>query len=551
MFFNLYNLYQDIVNYNEIYIYGIGAYSEIIVPKLYDLGLKDKIAGYVLSNVEQEEQFKNGIPVYDVDKLNICTHSCMFIIGVSSLYEREIENVLIRHNYAQYVFLSSYERTDGNAYFRYKNTSVDQYCNNISEWYEFEHSQNLNTDVESEHKKICSVIMEKFAAKAMNLRNCNNKQLVFVIAALYPRIHKMIGALVKRGYDIVMLNMDKASYPYSLCDKELNVKIVSCNCIEEILYESIKYDPLLFYVRPAWINTSLANIMLMQEKFYGKIVLDIHDIAKGTYNLASEQSWLYNIEKEALELADGVVWRYDAQNFLEEKYGYQYGGKSIQFYDYCYDHFIFNETSDDGILRLCWIDSNAECVTSTDAELCQNGVARFANIYELLDKIGSNADCEFHLYVSKITDEGINILNELSKEYSFFKYYVGYTPQEIIKSISKFDYGCELHHSGYILSDAEFIEKGCFYLSGTYENSASNRYFDYLNAGIPLVAVYGRKQIEYLKEYGVLVEMSLENLDIDYLKANKNLYRKNVKESSKFLTISSQIDRLIDFFNSI
>ena len=66
MFFNLYNLYQDIVNYNEIYIYGIGAYSEIIVPKLYDLGLKDKIAGYVLSNVEQEEQFKNGIPVYDV-----------------------------------------------------------------------------------------------------------------------------------------------------------------------------------------------------------------------------------------------------------------------------------------------------------------------------------------------------------------------------------------------------------------------------------------------------------------------------------------------------
>ena len=81
---------------------------------------------------------------------------------------------------------------------------------------------------------------------------------------------------------------------------------------------------------------------------------------------------------------------------------------------------------------------------------------------------------------------------------------------------------------------------------------AANRYFDFFNAGIPVVSSCEcKRQAEYLKQYGVLVDMTIEDLDIEYLNKNKNFFRNNVKEAEKYLAISAQIDRMIVFFNSL
>ena len=53
------------------------------------------------------------------------------------------------------------------------------------------------------------------------------------------------------------------------------------------------------------------------------------------------------------------------------------------------------------------------------------------------------------------------------------------------------------------------------YYGSTYINSISNRYLDYLDAGIPIIGTHPRKQCKYLEEYGVIVQMDLSNLNID------------------------------------
>lgn len=552
MFFDLQGLYQRIVNYDKLYIYGVGMYSEKIVPKLYDIGLKEKIAGYVVTNNHILNRQKDGLQICSIDEVETEDVDSIFLIATSSQYEHEIEDRLKSGNYSNYVFLSHYVREDADAYFRFKDTSFNQYCENISMWYGYKKRKELGEDISEGYQKLCIEVRNMLKEKNGIFQN--KKQIVFIVVALSPRIHKIIGALASKEYEIVILNMDKGGYPYSQYENNKNIMVVQCECIEEVLFEAAKLNPQLFYVRPGWLDSSIANIMLMQKKNYGKIVIDIHDIAKGCYNLPPERQWLYDIEKEALELADGVVWRYDAEDFLREKYQYHYQGKTIQFWDYCYNEFIFNEPEKGGALKLCCIDKGAECLNPVnDDMLGENGIFRYANIYDVLGKIGNRCDCEFDLYIGKISDQNLKKLEELKKEYFNLNIIIGYSPQQMIQSISKYDYGCDLYHEGIMPTDEECVEKGYTRLMGTYQVTTSNRYFDFLNAGIPIIvsSYGGSRLVKYLKKFGVVADMSLESLDIECLIKNKYLYRKNAKETKKYLAINAQIDRLIKFFNTI
>ncbi len=553
MYFDLYGLYKEISNYNKIYIYGMGMYSEIITPKLYDMGFGSRIAGYVLSAQKPVNQSENGLPVCSIDDLYTDSSDIVFLIATSSKYEHEIADKLKKRNYLHYIFLSHYERDDNRIYFRFEKTDFHQYCSNITAWYEYKYSEMLCGKYLEGHNKIGVEVEKMFNGSNKKLNERNKQQIVFVVTMQHPRMHKIIRALMKKGYEIVVINIDKLIYTDLEYINGEEGSVVCCECIEEILFEAVKYNPLLFYVRPEWLNTSIVNIMLMQRDTFGKIALDIHDIAKGSYNLPAEQEWLYDIEKSALESVDGIVWRYDAQDFLARKYNYSYKGKYIQFWDYCYDEFIYNESGNDDVLRLCCIDAGAECLQPIDdVERGRDGIVRYANLQDILYKIGNREDCKFDLYISTTSNTNMKTLYELKRKYENFNFFIGYPPKRIIQNISRCDYGCSLVHSGRLPTDEECIKKGFYRLSGLYEVGAANRYFDFFNAGIPVVSSCEcKRQAEYLKQYGVLVDMTIEDLDIEYLNKNKNFFRNNVKEAEKYLAISAQIDRMIVFFNSL
>ncbi|MBD5516306.1 MAG: hypothetical protein HDR06_17105 [Lachnospiraceae bacterium] len=552
MFFSLYDLYQDIINYDRIYIYGMGMYSEMIVPKLCDLGLKEKIAGYVLSQNFIKEKFKEDIPIYTIDNLYVdCTNS-IFLIAVSSKYECEIEEILQRYQYSGFLSLSHYERNnDVHVFTQYKNADYNKHCKLIAEWYEYKYSEEIGGRLLERHEIIVDKIKEKYKNREQQINNCNKRQIVFIVAVMIPRVNKIVGALKEKGYEIIILDMCNSDHPYAQYIE--GIKVVYCVGMEEVLLEALNYAPFLYYFFIMGNDSLVANIMLMNKVYYGRVVVDIYDVLKGSYNVKSENAWRYEAEKEVLEQADGVVWRYDAEVFLQEKYGYRLKNKSIQFWDYCYDDFVSDEPENDGILRLCMIDSSAFCLhVDHYDELDRQGIVRDAEIFDVLNKIGNRPECELYLYISKVSKSDLDTLISLKKEFKNFYFFVGHSPKMIIKSIAKCDYGCCFYCLGRVPSDAECIEKGYYRLAGTYQVSATNRHFDFLNAGIPVLTSYdGKRQMDYLKGYGVLVDMTLDDLDIEYLMENKYIYRKKVKEAAPFLAIGNQIGRLISFFDSL
>ena len=262
MYFDLYGIYKEISNYNKIYIYGMGMYSEIITPKLYDMGLGSRIAGYVLSALKSVNQSANGLPVWSIDHLYTDSSDVVFLIATSSIYEHEIADKLKNLNYSHYIFLSHYERNDNRIYFRFEKTDFHQYCSNITAWYEYKYSKSLCGKYLEEHNKIDAEVEKMFSGGNKKINERNRQQIVFITTLYYPRMHKIIRALIKKGYEIVVLYLDQSSDQGLEYKDEIEGSVARCGCIEEILFEAVNYNPLLFDVRPACLNTSIVNIML-------------------------------------------------------------------------------------------------------------------------------------------------------------------------------------------------------------------------------------------------------------------------------------------------
>lgn len=89
------------------------------------------------------------------------------------------------------------------------------------------------------------------------------------------------------------------------------------------------------------------------------------------------------------------------------------------------------------------------------------------------------------------------------------------------------------------------------YYGSAYINSVSNRFFDYLDANIPIIATRPKKLCDYFESFRVIVKMDISNINIEYLKKHRILYKENVKKAKKEFLIDNQIYKLINFFNEL
>ena len=201
MYFDLYGIYKEISNCNKIYIYGMGMYSKMVTPKLYDMGFGNRIAGYVLSDKKSINQSEGGLPVCSIDDLYTDFSNIVFLIATSSQYEQEIADKLKSLNYSNYIFLSHYERNDSRIYFRFEKTDLHQYCSNIAEWYEYRYSESLCGKYLEGHNKIVAEVEKMFNGGNKKINERNKQQIVFVVTTQHPRIHKIIRTLIRKGYE--------------------------------------------------------------------------------------------------------------------------------------------------------------------------------------------------------------------------------------------------------------------------------------------------------------------------------------------------------------
>ncbi len=81
--------------------------------------------------------------------------------------------------------------------------------------------------------------------------------------------------------------------------------------------------------------------------------------------------------------------------------------------------------------------------------------------------------------------------------------------------------------------------------------ATTNKFFDYLDAGLPIVAAGPIKLAEYFEEKGVLLKKTIEEYDFEELRNRKKELKANVSTVRKAMQIENHIDELLEFYKAL
>lgn len=536
------DLCRKLNSYSKVLIYGAGQYAHIAYQALKKEGLRDKVKSFLVTDADKTGNI-DGINVEAVNILGLYDKTeIIILIAVSRKYEKEIVEILKKdYNIENGIKLFDYIIQDDNAFYEKLRKESDEWvCENLMEYYIWNHIHS-EEGFEKKRKETAEKIRNRNSAKM------DGNMIVFISGNLNPRSEKIIVALVKKNYHLIVLE-------YGFCNELVRTELMTCNidffhCRDmiEVFYSALLYKPLIYYIEPAWGDCSVSEILVRHKGLFGKMVFALYDIMNEGYVQISEKEKL--MERYCLENADGIVWRWFSKEFLEEKKGFVYKGKSVQFLDYCKGIRIEKNYHSDDKLKLCFVLGGIYEYLDASVFVNDGTYVEPARIDTILNRIGKRNDCIFHLFVGRCDDSNRKKLKKLEEEYSNFKVFYGMTYNELLVGISEYDYGCFLMMGGKRIPGMESIDN--VYYGSIYINSTTNKFFDYLDAGIPIISTESERLCEYFKRYGVVVEMDISSLNIDYLKKNKIVYREHAKKARAELLIDNHIHKLIDFFNTL
>lgn len=539
MYFKNRILCRELNQYESIIIYGTGNFAKEIYPQLVRFNLKKKIVCFTQTK-ETEENSIDGIPIISINKLDYSKTESVVLIAVSKLYEDEIKQTLREFEYLHIVSLTDYCIHYKSLETDYRDLiSFEEYYEYIADWYMKKQKGNC----ENESTVLQNIWSERECTEKKTERNL----IVIICGHLSSRTIKIIGALKRIRYNIVFLSYSGEMNPWNLNElQRLDIQIYQCNYVAEMFYYALQYHPLIYFFEPRWGDCLWAEIMLKNKKYFGKVTLALYDVMNDGYTGIEDDKLA--TEKYALEHADGIVWRWFSKEYLEEK-GFRYKGKSIQFLDYCYheNSDVDLNNLDFSIVKLCFVSGYGD--EYVEDRTCETKYTDCAKIGEILEKIGNRTDCIFHFYVGALeNDKSITRCRQYEKKYKNFRFFLATEHEELLKRLKNYDYGCELWTGGEEPPDS--MPMGDYYGS-TYKNSIRNAYFDFLSACLPVITTQASKMREYLSAEDVIINMTLSDLDIDYLRQHKQYYKSKVAERRKEWDIDVQISRLIQFFTEL
>lgn len=534
------NLYNEIRQFSQIVIYGAGNYAHLIYSELKKAGLKEMISFFVVTNQDKRE-YLDGIPVKSVSEISAAwKENCAVLLAVSEVYENEISRILQEFHFVRIIKLTDYMLQDHEFIDRLRQQTDEQFIESIIQEYVWNHIDSIQQlDVKMENVRNCIVQKDK--------KNIEKNTIVYISGYLNARSAKIIGALVRKKYKLIVLEY---GFYNELIRSEImsyNIQFIPCRDLIEVFLMALQYKPFVYYYEPVWSDSSGPEIMIRHKNMFGRIVFAAYDVLNDGYVKVTDKQKL--MERYCLENADGIVWRWFSKDFLEEKKGFVYKGKSIQFLDYCGGYQIDQSEKSEKILKICFVVWGIHIFLDKTVLKNDGRYIEHARMDTILARIGNRKDCLFHVFVGQYDSSDQEKLTLLEQQYSNFKVFYEIKHNNLVEQLAKYDYGCLLSTDGEEIPEMESIDN--IYLGSAFQNGVMNKYFDYLDAGIPIIATGHKKYCDYFEQLGVLVKMNVSNLDIDYLKEKVMFYRKNVERVREDLFIDNQIDRLIEFFEAL
>lgn len=528
---------------SEIVIYGAGMYAQKIYSILEVYGIKNKVQYFVVTETGEKEEFINDVPVISIEQIKRIKKRFVVLVAVSAQYVAEVRVSLKDFESKDIIFLVDYERADEEflpwIYEGEAEKFIHYILNRLISGQRIASRKDL---VKAELLFQSGIQGDKYDYRRKNVR------IVFFVGIVTARTTRIISGLKKAGYEIEVFKLREWEYIGEAELKEMGINIKCCSTLEDMLYEIMQIHPFVCYLEPFGEEYKICAVMTAFRQYFGKIILAPYDIRNGT--IIEEDKQINELERYCFENADGIIWRYFAKDFLEKKLGFSYKAISIFIPDCC-ENYKIGKRSENDLLRLCCMPTHASDVLDVDTG--EDRYTHEATLWEILDKVGNRKDCIFHVFFWNVNEREKVLLEQFKTQYCNFDYFIHIEHKKLIENIlPEYDYGCSLNTAGEIPTYPEgIVKKGTKFSENALRYGSSNKFYDFISAGVPVIATIPSELCRYLDQYGVIVNMDVEHFDICYLKEHKTEYQKKVFEAKSRLLIENYVPTLVGFMEQL
>lgn len=381
-----------------------------------------------------------------------------------------------------------------------------------------------------------------------NRREQKEKEIIFIAENIKPRIVKIGYALKKKNCKVVLFLKKKNKMELKKAQKNFSDKIYFFGEKEDLYVKCLAFSPMVYHIFAEANVPEWAEYLLQKKSILGKIVYDQYDIYRGFVRDTLDE--IAKREKYCLENADGLCCRMFETQYLKHKYRYRFQGKRILFLDYCWNTFSSQSVIEKRGNGLRFVYGGR--LLSANAFSDRYRIER--NGFEYIAKTLQQRQAYFVIITSHLCEgSGYSAYRALQKKYSHVLLKEPMSYKRLIWYESHMDYGIDCVELEEDMA-AFYKKKNTFNMKAKNRYYATNKFFDYLDAGI--MPIYGRKGElfgRYLSRFGGAVWCSLEEMGnkLKELKEKCEENKEKARRAREVFAIENQIDRLIAFYQEI
>ena len=399
--------------------------------------------------------------------------------------------------------------------------------------------------VESLHNFVLQKLVDGLIKSPIN-REYNGRRIDFIVELVTGRLLKIVEALEKRGF-LIRLYIDKAYWsrtkelPSSVEDMlhglyNSSYEVVEYDSEAELFEKMLASDAFVIHHFMEWRDCSLAChiISFIRDKLPAYIV-EHYDMLNDMYTYICQD--LLTWEQFALEHADGVVFCDCSDMYFRDKKKWSFHGLQKQFFNYnsrIYESKQKNKSDED---ELSFVYAG---FLETEEERPNTPYVRWMELAEICEK----NQCHLHIYPSgKADDVKYEKYRNLEKNSKYFHLHKNVKFRDLPEELSRYDFGIlPAGKDVYLneINDYETREKAIY--------GGNNKVFDYIAAGLPVVAGWQKMFMQKFTDMGIAVMSFNEDIDFEYLKRNRCMMRKKVIEKRHYFNMEERIDELIQFY---
>lgn len=518
---------QELDKKRKIVLYGAGQKSHSIYRALIMNGYE--IAYCVVTDNSVKESELEEVKVYPFEdkKSEIIENGYQIVIASYQKFETDITETIEKNGISDYWKTSQMPWSI--EFDRYRDLDAEGYRNIIKDKY---HS---NTEKYEKEEAVRSYIENNIK------RTVNNRKITFLLLAFGPRSYKMIDALHREGYYTEVIVWGNAMYlteekyaEYSEIADECRI----CIDAEEVMLYCASTDSKILHIfSEVNSNIELPQVLINGKNIFPKIVFDEYDVVAEMQRGVPKK--IVDSELFCFDRTDGICSRYRCMDYLEEK-GYSICKKRISFIDCCND-----STGCESPQRREGDELQLVHVGTVLADKAYE-LSRMGRILEFALRCEENK-AHFHIYPPSYEAAKLHRYIEMEKENPYFHLHYPVPMCALAQEISQYDFGVLNASSDFL----EYTEKEGPYTKEGALYAEANRMYDYLDAGIPIVAAIPVEQTRMLEKDGVCIRKTDEEVDFEELRQKRNELKKKVVEIRDKYRISNQLPTLIKFYESL